>query len=147
MSAADLNVLMTPGVRMGCDLVEPSEIEESLRVFGVRFTDRVFTERELRACTGSDAIARLAARFAAKEAVAKLFADPDLAIPPTEIEVVGSGGAPALELHGSLADRARRDGWRDLRVSLSHTRCHAMAVACVSCPGTVFPGSGARPAQ
>ena len=47
---------------------------------------------------------------------------------PAEIEVVDTGGAPAVTLHGAVAARARELGVA-VRVSLTHTRTTAGAVA------------------
>ena len=49
---------------------------------------------------------RLAARFAAKEAVIKAFAEPDMPFPLREIEVTRDGPLPLLRLSGTLAERA-----------------------------------------
>jgi holo-[acyl-carrier protein] synthase len=120
----------TPGTRTGCDLVALDDVRNSLSHFGERFLGRVYTAAEVDYCAGN--VERLAARFAAKEAVIKAFADPDMATPMREIEVVMENGTPRVELHGSMADRADVEGWRSARLSLSHTQCHAMAVVVVS---------------
>lgn len=124
--------LVVPGVRIGCDVVALGEIEESLRAFGERFISRVFTPDEAATCVGANRVPRLAARFAAKEAAIKALALPSIPTPPREIEVTSESGVPALRLHGSIAEHARAQGWRDMRVSLSHTDCHAMAMVAVS---------------
>ena len=51
------------------DLVEIDEIRDSIQSFGERFLGRVFTPAELNECGASPA--RLAERFAAKEAILK----------------------------------------------------------------------------
>ena len=111
---------------LGCDLVALSDIAESVEAFGQRFLSRVFTPDEIAAAGGDTA--RLAARFAAKEAVIKALAIIDEATVPTEIEVVGAGVAPTVRLHGEMARRARTQGWGEVMITLSHTDCHAMAV-------------------
>ncbi|GAA1077812.1 holo-ACP synthase [Tsukamurella spumae] len=113
--------------RVGIDLAAVADIEDSLASFGTRFTDRVFTPAEVADCAGDPR--RLAARWAAKEAVIKaLRLGPDDAAPPREIEVVGGAHGPEVRLHGGLAERARRAGWHRVEVSLTHTDCHAAAV-------------------
>jgi holo-[acyl-carrier protein] synthase len=94
----------------------------------------VFTAGEVAYCAGR--VDRLAARFAAKEAVIKALADTDIPTPMQEIEVVMSDGTPRVELHGSMADRAAQAGWTTAQLSLSHTDCHAMAVVVVSLAGS-----------
>ena len=76
---------------------------------------------------------RLAARFAAKEAVIKAFAEPDMPFPLREIEVVRDGPLPLLRLSGTLAERAQHQGWLSASLSLSHADCHAIAVVVVVC--------------
>jgi holo-[acyl-carrier protein] synthase len=114
--------------RIGCDLVSLSDIDESLTAFGERFLRRVFTAHELDYCAGQQQRERLAARFAAKEAVVKALALPHIATPPREIEVVNAGGPPRVVLHGSIAEAAATQGWLSIAISMSHTDCHAMAV-------------------
>jgi holo-[acyl-carrier protein] synthase len=93
-----------------------------------RFLKRVFTPRELAAF--GDQPASLAARWAAKEAVAKAFGTGIGDISFQEIEVLhGDRKEPVLHLHGAaaaLADTLGLSGWS---VSLSHTETHAAAVA------------------
>lgn len=120
-------------VRIGCDLVALAEIDESLAAFGDRFLRRVFTAREIEYSTGPHRRPRLAARFAAKEAVVKALAITDAPTPPRDIEVVNvRGGPPRIELHGSIAALAGEQGWNEIQVSLSHTDCHAMAMVAVT---------------
>lgn len=56
-------------VSVGVDIVEIERIARTLARFGERFLRRVYTEAEIAYCRGRPS--RLAARFAAKEAVAK----------------------------------------------------------------------------
>lgn len=127
-------------VRVGCDLVELSDIEDSLAAFGTRFLRRMFTESELDDCAGGTQIHRLAARFAAKEAAVKAFAAPELPFVPREIEVVSRQSVPTLQLSGSAAQLAADQGWTEVSVSLSHTDCHAAAVVVAVC-ALVHPSS------
>lgn len=114
--------------RVGIDAIEVVDIEDSIARFGTRFTERVFTARELAECAGDPR--RLAARWAAKEATLKtLRFGPDVPTPPRDIEVLWTPHGPRLWLHGGLADRARAQGWVRAEVSLTHTdRCAAAVV-------------------
>lgn len=123
---------MTHCYRTGCDLVELTEIENSVFHFGQRYLNRVFTESELADCAGPSRIGRLAARFAAKEAVVKAFATPGAAFAFHEIEVVLVGSAPTLRISGATRRLADAHGWIDTSLSLSHANCHAMAVVVVT---------------
>ncbi|CAM3375159.1 holo-ACP synthase [Tsukamurella hominis] len=113
--------------RVGIDLAEVAAIEESVALFGTRFTERLFTPGELAACAGD--ARRLAARWAAKEAAIKaLRLGPAVPTPPREIEVADTPRGPELRLHGGLAARAREQGWLRAEVSLTHTDQCAAAV-------------------
>jgi holo-[acyl-carrier protein] synthase len=122
-------------VRVGCDVVAIEDVEDSLAAFGDRYLRKIFTAREINDCRGSDRLHRLAARFAAKEAVIKAFAEPDMPYPWREIEVTRDGPLPLLRLSGALAERAQHQGWLSSSLSLSHADCHAMAVVFVVCGG------------
>jgi holo-[acyl-carrier protein] synthase len=120
-------------VRVGCDIVAIEEIQDSLVAFGDRYLHRVFTASEIDDCQGRNRVHRLAARFAAKEAVIKAFAEPDKPFPLREIEVTRDGPLPLLRLSGAIAERAQHQGWLGSSLSLSHADCHAMAVVVVVC--------------
>lgn len=123
-------------LRIGCDVVAVDEVRDSLAAFGDRYLRKVFTASEVNDCQGSNRVHRLAARFAAKEAVIKAFAEPEVAFPLPEIEVTLDGPLPGLRLHGGLAERAQKQGWQSSSLSLSHADCHAMAVVVVVCKST-----------
>lgn len=120
-------------IRVGCDVVPFADVQNSLAAFGDGYLRKVFTTSEIDDCQGSNRAHGLAARFAAKEAVIKVFAEPDMAFPWREIEVTRDGPLPLLRLSGSLAERAQQQGWRSSSLSLSHSDCHAMAVVLVVC--------------
>ncbi|MEB4210071.1 4'-phosphopantetheinyl transferase superfamily protein [Mycobacterium sp. 94-17] len=120
-------------LRVGCDIVAIQEVENSLTAFGERYLRRVFTASEVDDCRAGNLAQRLAARFAAKEAAIKAFAEPDSPFPLREIEVTRDGPLPRLRLSGTVAEGARRQGWLSSSLSLSHAECHAMAVVVVVC--------------
>lgn len=120
----------------GIDLIEIARIAQATTRWGERFLRRVFTPAELSAY--ADRPASLAARWAAKEATAKLLgvglrglgagARPVDAVAWTEIEVLGDEqGRPRLTLYGRAAERARTLGLAEIAISLSHTQEHAIA--------------------
>ena len=134
----------------GIDLIEIERIERAIARWGDRFLRHVYTPAELAAYRGRTP--SLAARWAAKEAAAKLLGAglrglgggerAAQALAWTEIEVLGDAhGRPRLALHGRAAERARALGIAELSVSLSHTREHA--IACVVAIGAA--GLEARP--
>ena len=129
-------------VRIGCDVMEVEDVHDSLAAFGDRYLRKVFTASEINDCQGHNRAHKLAARFAAKEAVIKAFAEPDTAFPWREIEITKEGPLPLLRLNGTLAQRAQHQGWTNTSLSLSHADCHAMAVVLVVCGGNA--GADAR---
>jgi holo-[acyl-carrier protein] synthase len=111
----------------GVDLIEVERVEASVNRFGDRFLERVYTPGELVDCAGSTA--SLAARFAAKEAVAKALGCGIGAVAWREIEVRRApSGQPELYLHGNAARLAAELGLNIWSISLSHTRQQAMAM-------------------
>jgi holo-[acyl-carrier protein] synthase len=84
---------------------------------------RLFTERERAACTsrcGDLKYGGLAARFAAKEAVAKAFGTGLRGFGWRDVEVGNDGlGKPIVELHAGAAERARSLGVAVVHLSLT----------------------------
>jgi holo-[acyl-carrier protein] synthase len=116
--------LRAPGA--GIDLLEIDRLERALER-RPRLAERLFTEAE-RAYADSRArpAQHLAARFCAKESVAKALALEAWSF--RDVEVLGGGGPPEVRLHGAVADRARSLGVR-VTVSMTHSRRDAAAVA------------------
>ena len=116
---------MVSGV--GIDLLEIERLERAL-ARRPRLAERLFTEAERAYAEGRARPAQhLAARFCAKEAVAKALALE--AWNPRDVEVVpGQGGAPSVRLAGRAAERAAALGVQ-VSVSLTHSRGMAGAVA------------------
>jgi holo-[acyl-carrier protein] synthase len=115
---------------IGVDLVEVARIDGSIARHGDHFLRRVFTEKEIAYCAPMRAPGpHYAARFAAKEAVAKAFGTGiGEKLSFLDIEVCRSeSGAPSIFLHGSAADYAKECGVRKIHVSLSHTDACAVA--------------------
>jgi holo-[acyl-carrier protein] synthase len=112
----------------GIDLIEVSRVEAVVARHGERFLKRIFTPAELSICAGRPE--SLAARFAAKEAVAKALGCGIGPVTWQEIEILGNEqNAPRLRLHGAAQDLAGKLGLEAWSISLSHTREHAVAVA------------------
>jgi len=107
-------------------LIEIARIEDAVTRFGERFLNRVYTAGELAHCAGR--APSLAARFAAKEAVAKALRTGVGDVEWREIEVVSDDrGRPQIVLHGQAQSLAERQGVHQLALSLSHTREYAIA--------------------
>lgn len=114
-------------VGIGVDLVEVERLAAAIGRHGQPFLKRIFTDREIAFCGVRHE--RLAARFAAKEAVAKAFGTGiGAAMAFHEIEVVSEEtGRPGIVLHGTAADTAAARRVTDIHLSLSHTHSHAIA--------------------
>jgi holo-[acyl-carrier protein] synthase len=111
---------------VGIDLLEIDRLERAL-ARRPRLAERLFTEGERAYAASSRRPAmQLAARFCAKEAIVKALSLD--AWDPHEIELVGGGGPPVVRLTGRVGERARELGV-EVRVSLTHTRGMAAAVA------------------
>lgn len=115
-------------IRCGIDMIENQRVADSLARFGERFLERFFTAGERADC--GDTPHRLAARIAAKEAVAKALGTGigDVKWVEIEIRVNTPRKRPVLILHGAAAALARDLGLTEWDVSLSHTREYASAV-------------------
>ena len=111
---------------VGIDLLDVERFERALER-RPRLADRLFTDAEREYAAGRARPAmHLAARFCAKEAVAKALGM--TAWSWRDVEVVATEGAPQVALSGSVAARAAELGVT-ASVSLTHTDTVAGAVA------------------
>ena len=116
----------------GIDIVEVARIEQLLTRQGKKFLGRVFTKAEAEHCMSKARPAvHLAARFAAKEAVAKALGTGfSRGVRMRDIEVVAADkGPPRARLHGAAARRYDALGGGGILLSLSHTGEYAVAHA------------------
>jgi holo-[acyl-carrier protein] synthase len=113
-------------VSVGVDLLEIERLERAL-ARRPRLAERLFTDEERRyAAARARPGQHLAARFCAKEAVAKALGLRAWSF--REVEVLGGDGPPEVRLHGKVAERAAQLGV-EVKVSLTHSRRDAAAVA------------------
>jgi holo-[acyl-carrier protein] synthase len=111
---------------VGIDLLEIDRLERALER-RPRLAERLFTPSERAyARTRARPAMHLAARFCAKEAVVKALALS--AWDPHDVEVVGTGGPPSVQLSGRARQRADELGV-EVTISLTHTGALAGAVA------------------
>jgi holo-[acyl-carrier protein] synthase len=114
-----------PQLKIGIDLLEIERLERALERTP-RLAQRLFTDAELAyAASRGRPGQHLAARFCAKEAVAKALGIETWNF--HDVEVIGAGGPPRLRLSGSAAARAAELGVQ-VEVSLTHTGREAAAV-------------------
>ena len=115
----------------GVDLVQIERIERMLEDHGDRFLQRCFVESEIAYAEIAPAVRaeRIAARFAAKEAVLKALGTglrdgidwKDITVTRNDL------GAPGVVLVGRAAEIAAELGISGWRISLSHAGGFAMA--------------------
>jgi holo-[acyl-carrier protein] synthase len=109
-------------IGIGVDLCSVERLTNSIERTPA-LTTRLFTalERDLKADS-------LAARFAAKEALAKAVGDPRL-LSWREIEVQNNGiGKPTLLVSGKSAETLKSKGVTNVHLSLSHDNGFAIAM-------------------
>ena len=113
-------------IAVGVDIIEIARIQRVLDIYGERFLQRVYTERERERYRNR--VSELAARFAAKEATSKALGTGIVGIRWREMEILPNRrGKPVLILHGRAQQRAANLGLTDFSVSLTHSRTDAMA--------------------
>jgi holo-[acyl-carrier protein] synthase len=111
---------------VGIDLLEIERLERALER-RPRLAERLFTDAERAyAARRARPAQHLAARFCAKEAVAKALAIDAWSF--REVEVLADDGPPEVRLSGAVAERAAILGVQ-VSVSLTHSRRDAAAVA------------------
>jgi holo-[acyl-carrier protein] synthase len=115
-------------VRCGIDMIEIDRVSAGIDRAGERFLNRFFTAGERADC--KDMPHRLAARIAAKEAVAKALGTGigDVKWVEIEVRVDNPRKRPVLHLHGAAAEVANELGLTQWDVSLSHTKVYASAM-------------------
>jgi holo-[acyl-carrier protein] synthase len=130
-------------LRVGMDLVSIADVAESVRHFGDRYLERIYTTHEIDSCRrpidpsgNSDTLVAqsLAARFAAKEAVIKVLRPVGVQLDWRSIEVHQmAGGWCEIRLAGQAAAMATASGIDELTVSLTHEASVAGAVVVGRC--------------
>jgi len=119
------------GLLTGIDLIEVQRLQLAIERHGERFLRRIYTAAELDQL--KDNLPSLAARFAAKEAVAKALATGIGPVSWLEIEILrGPAREPILHLYGEALRLAERRGIQRWAISLSHTHVHAIAMVVAS---------------
>lgn len=116
---------------VGLDLVEIERIKESLERHGAAFAERILhPEEDAARVRNADGAAHLAGLFAAKEAVMKALGTGMAGAAFQEIAILNRpGGEPYVRLSGRAEETASERGVRDWRISITHSRTMAAAVA------------------
>ena len=117
---------------IGTDIIECLRIAQMIERHGELFINRVYTPYEIRYCSSrKQATQHYAGRWAAKEAILKALGTGwRRGISWRDIEVRNdSQGKPVVGLRGGARDLVEQLGIREMLVSISHCRSHAMAYA------------------
>jgi holo-[acyl-carrier protein] synthase len=120
-------------VGVGIDMIEVDRVMEKINK-NVAFKEKIFSPDEIAFCeTKVNKGENYAARFAAKEAFLKatgmgLSLGHDLA----DIEIAtDENGKPYILLKGSFQEKATKNSWTRVHVSLSHLHSIACAVVII----------------
>jgi holo-[acyl-carrier protein] synthase len=115
-------------IAVGIDIIEVDRVRKVYEKHGERFLQRVFTELEVQQSRGK--IARLAGRFAAKEAISKALGTGLRGVKWREMEVVQlRSGRPSVRLHGVAKLRAHQLGLSAFDVSMADLAQFSIAIA------------------
>jgi holo-[acyl-carrier protein] synthase len=115
----------------GIDIIEVERLRGTIERRGKAFLERVFTPAELEYC-GRDRrqFRRLAARFAAKEAILKALGIGLRQVKWVDAEIMNDSlGKPVAVLRGRMAEIAAERGVGRVIITLSHSRDYAVAQA------------------
>lgn len=119
---------------IGIDVVEVDRIGSSMDEFGEKFVQRIFTQAEQDYCASQKRPAiHYAARFAAKEAIAKAFGTGiGKEISWLDMEILRQpSGEPTVLMSGGGGEFAKKLKVVDIKISLTHAEHYAAANAVV----------------
>jgi len=113
---------------IGIDIIELYRIEKAIEEYGEKFLRKIFTPFEIQYCESYQTrIEKYAARFAVKEAVAKIIKEGHANF-FLDIEIRNhQSGAPYV----ILSDRLRKIFPHPIEISMSHCKEYAVGVAIV----------------
>ncbi|MBV9691963.1 MAG: holo-ACP synthase [Ktedonobacteraceae bacterium] len=115
-------------IAVGIDIIEVERVRRAVERHGERFLRRVFTEQEVQQCRSK--AARLAGRFAAKEAICKALGTGLHGVSWREMEIVQlRSGRPSVRLHARAKQRADLLGLSAFDVSIADLAQFSLAVA------------------
>jgi holo-[acyl-carrier protein] synthase len=119
-------------MKCGTDIIEISRIKESIEKYGETFIDRIYSPHEIEYCEkkGQVKYQHYAARFASKEAVAKMLGTGfNGAFEWKEIEVINDElGKPQIKLSGGAKKIFDEEKLEKIDISLSHCKEYAVAM-------------------
>ncbi|MBK8946494.1 MAG: holo-ACP synthase [Ignavibacteriae bacterium] len=117
---------------IGIDIIEIERVKKSVEKFDELFLNKIYTQTELEYCLKKkNKFQHLAARFAAKEAIAKALATGwSKGFRWKDIEIFNeSSGMPNVKLHGKLQQFLGSD--KLLKISMSHSENYVTCFAII----------------
>ncbi len=117
---------------IGIDIIEIDRIKESVESYGDKFLNKVFTKTELDySLNKPNKYQHLAARFAAKEAIAKALSfNGDRGFKWKDIEIYNEpNGMPSVKLFNDLL-KILGSG-KELKITMSHSQHYVTCFAIV----------------
>jgi holo-[acyl-carrier protein] synthase len=116
-------------IGLGNDIIEIERIASSIKRYGNRFLNRIFTPAEQEYCNNfRDAERHFAGRFAAKEAIVKaLGAGISASVGWLDIEIQSNGDGKPVVVCSSRVNESFHTP--TILVSISHSKIYATAVA------------------
>jgi holo-[acyl-carrier protein] synthase len=124
----DINMI----IGIGIDIIEISRIKKSIEKYGDHFLEKIYTLGEIEYCISkANKYQHFAARFSAKEAVAKAMSTGwNNEFSWQNIEVFNEPtGMPYVKLTGKL-ESFLADG-KELKISMSHSQDYTTCVAII----------------
>jgi holo-[acyl-carrier protein] synthase len=118
---------------IGIDIIEIDRIKDSVDRFGDIFLNKVFTQTEINySLSKANKYQHLAARFAAKEAIAKALSfKGDKGFHWKDIEIYNEpNGMPSVTLFNSLKEILGED--KELKITMSHSQNYVTCFAIIS---------------
>lgn len=117
-------------VGIGTDIVEISRIEKSIKKNN-KFIERLFSDSEIKMFKEKESgPATIAANFAGKEAVLKVFGTGMRGLKWSEISILREeSGKPVVMLEGSALEISKECGIDNIMITLSHSKEYAIAYA------------------
>ncbi len=121
---------------LGIDIIEITRIEKSITKFGDQFLNKVFTKSEIEYCNPkSNKYQHYAARFAAKEAIAKAMSySGEEGFSWHDIEIYNeSNGLPKVKLFNKMKNILGND--KQILISMSHSDNYVSCAAILQSAG------------
>lgn len=119
-------------IGIGTDITECDRIARMLENHDETFKQRVFTSREIEYCgEGKQAVQHYTGRWSAKEAILKALGTGwSRGIAWKDIEILNeASGKPVVALFNKALEISQQLGIHEVKISISHCTCHAVAFA------------------